>query len=56
VRSILGNIGVLVVPTQLAVPQAMEAFDDQGKLKEATQAKSLAKVVDEVIRVAGALA
>jgi len=55
VRSILGNIGVLVVPTQLAVPQAMEAFDDDGKLIDAKQARSLAKVVDEVIRVATAL-
>lgn len=55
VRSILGNIGVIVVPTQLAVPKAMEAFDDQGNLKDAKQAKSLAKVVDEVIRVAAAL-
>lgn len=56
VRSILGNIGVMVVPTQLAVPQAMDAFDEGGKLKDAKQAKSLAKVVDEVIRVATALA
>ncbi|HEY8961401.1 MAG TPA: NAD(P)H-dependent oxidoreductase [Luteolibacter sp.] len=56
VRSILGNIGVLVVPTQLAVPQAMDAFDDEGKLKDAKQAKSLTKVVDEVIRVATSLA
>jgi NAD(P)H-dependent FMN reductase len=55
VRSILGNIGVLVVPTQLAVPKAMEAFDEAGNLKDAKQAKSLAKVVDEVIRVAAAL-
>ncbi|BCU76127.1 NAD(P)H-dependent oxidoreductase [Luteolibacter sp. LG18] len=55
VRSMLGNIGVLVVPTQLAVPKAYEAFDDQGALKEPRQQKSLAGVVDEVIRVAKAL-
>ncbi|MFD0893317.1 NAD(P)H-dependent oxidoreductase [Luteolibacter ambystomatis] len=56
VRSMLGNIGVIVVPTQLAIPKAYEAFDDQGALKEARQQKSLAGVVDEVIRVAKALA
>jgi NAD(P)H-dependent FMN reductase len=56
VRAILGNIGVLVVPTQLAVPQAGEAFDPEGRLRSARQAKSLTGVVDEVMRVAGALA
>jgi NAD(P)H-dependent FMN reductase len=55
VRSILGNIGVLVVPTQLAVPRADGAFDGEGHLKDAKQAKSLAGVVDEVIRVARGL-
>ena len=55
VRSILGNIGVLVVPGQFCVPKAYEAFDDSGKLKDAHQQKSLAGVVDEVIRVAKAL-
>lgn len=38
-RSILGNIGVLVLPEQRAVSQAGDAFDEQGNLRDAkTQA------------------
>ncbi|MDH3748407.1 MAG: NAD(P)H-dependent oxidoreductase [Gammaproteobacteria bacterium] len=32
VRSILSNLGVLVLPEQLAVSSAMSAFDEDGKL------------------------
>ena len=35
VRSILGNIGVIVLPTQVAVPKAYEAFNPDGSLKDA---------------------
>lgn len=37
VRSILGNIGVLVLPDQKSIPQAYEAFDEQGTLKDPKQ-------------------
>lgn len=33
-RSILGNIKVIVLPEQLAVPKAHEAFNDDGTLKD----------------------
>jgi chromate reductase len=56
VRSMLGNIGVLVVPPQLSVGGAYEAFDDQGGLKSEKHRKSLAAVIGEVIRVAAAVA
>lgn len=33
-RSILGNINVFVLPYQLAVPNAMEVFDDENNIKD----------------------
>ncbi len=55
VRSVLGNIGVLVVPTQFALGKAHEAFDVEGNLSNDSAKKSLAAVVNEVIRVAKAV-
>jgi NAD(P)H-dependent FMN reductase len=37
VRSILGNIGVIVLPEQIAVPKAPEAFNPDGALKDPKQ-------------------
>jgi NAD(P)H-dependent FMN reductase len=37
VRSILGNIGVIVLPDQLAVARAHEAFNTDGSLKDSRQ-------------------
>ena len=34
IRSILGNIGVIVLPDQIAVAQAHEAFNPDGTLKD----------------------
>jgi NAD(P)H-dependent FMN reductase len=36
-RAILGNIGVIVLPEQIAVPRAAEAFQEDGRLKDAKQ-------------------
>lgn len=55
VRSILGNIGVLVVPTQFALGKAHEAFDAAGNLTSDHSMKSLEAVVHEVIRVSKAV-
>jgi NAD(P)H-dependent FMN reductase len=44
VRSILGNIGVMVLPDQLSIPVAHEAFDESGKLKDARKAAQLAGI------------
>ena len=51
-RAILGNIGVLVLPDQLAVSSAHDAFDG-GKLKDTRKAKQvgdLAKTLVETVR------
>jgi NAD(P)H-dependent FMN reductase len=37
VRSILGNIGVIVLPDQIAVVKAHEAFNADGSLKDSKQ-------------------
>jgi chromate reductase, NAD(P)H dehydrogenase (quinone) len=37
VRSILGNIGVIVLPDQIAVTKAYEAFKADGSLLDANQ-------------------
>jgi NAD(P)H-dependent FMN reductase len=37
VRAILTGIGVTVLPGDIAVPRAFEAFDEQGNLKDARQ-------------------
>ena len=54
-RSILGNIGIIVLPDQVTISSAHEAFDESGKLKDAKKAKQitdigagLAKVVTQL--------
>ena len=53
VRSILGNIKVLVIPEQVAVPKAGEAFAPDGMLKDATMQKNVDQIgrrVAEIVR------
>jgi len=50
-RSILGNIGVLVLPDQASIPTAYEAFDEAGQLKDAhkqTQVLGLGRKLAEL--------
>jgi chromate reductase, NAD(P)H dehydrogenase (quinone) len=51
VRQILGNIGVLVIPEQLALGRAHEAFEADGALKDPKRAASVAKVASALVRV-----
>ncbi len=44
VRAILGNIGVLVLPDQVAVSKAHEAFDEAGQLKDAKQQAAVVRI------------
>ena len=48
VRSILGNIHVLVLPDQVAVPRAYEAFTSDGALKDPKQQASIEKLGREL--------
>lgn len=54
-RSILGNIGVLVLPDQLAIGRAHEAFDETGALKDARQAAGVEALVGQLVRVTARL-
>src|SRR5438270_7123575 len=49
-RMLLGNIGTIVLPTQVAVPKANEAFGADDKLKDAKQQASVENVGGEVAR------
>jgi NAD(P)H-dependent FMN reductase len=40
-RSLLSSIGVLVLPDQVAIPTAHEAFDEHGGLKDERKAKQV---------------
>lgn len=43
-RSILGNIEVVVLPDQVAISAADKAFTESGKLKDESKAKQVAKL------------
>ncbi len=51
-RMLLGNIGVTVIPSQVAIGGGFQAFDDNGKLKDERQAGMLQATIDEFIRTA----
>jgi chromate reductase len=48
-RAILGNINVLVLPEQLAVSNAHEAFDEAGQLVDAKQAARVDGMVKKLV-------
>lgn len=52
VRSILGNIGVHVLPDQVCIPTAYEAFDDAGRLKDERKAKQVAALAQALVSFA----
>lgn len=49
VRSILGNIGVLVLPTQVAVSQAHKTLSENGSITDEGVAKRVGKAVQELV-------
>jgi NAD(P)H-dependent FMN reductase len=50
-RSILGNIKVLVLPDQIALPKAYEAFNADGTLKDPKQQESIEKLGDGLTKI-----
>ncbi|MBY0360180.1 MAG: NAD(P)H-dependent oxidoreductase [Candidatus Obscuribacterales bacterium] len=55
VRSILGNINMIVLPQQVAVPQANQAFAEDGSLKDAKQQASIENIGAQVAKVTAKL-
>jgi len=55
IRSILGNIGVLLLPDQVAVPKAYEAFNPDGSLKDAVQQSNIVGLGIKLAAIAGKL-
>ena len=51
VRSILGNIGVIVLPDQVCIGAAHEAFDEAGKLKDERKTKQVAALAKGLVGV-----
>jgi NAD(P)H-dependent FMN reductase len=50
VRSILGNIQVTVLPDQIAIPKANEAFTPDGSLADETKQKSVKAIGEKLAR------
>jgi NAD(P)H-dependent FMN reductase len=48
-RSILGNIGVIVLPEQVCISTAHEAFNDAGQLKDERKATQLASLTTSLV-------
>ncbi|TWT35845.1 FMN-dependent NADPH-azoreductase [Posidoniimonas corsicana] len=55
VRSILGSIGLHVVPEQASVPRAHEAFDESGALRDSGVAGRVERVVKQLAETASRL-
>ncbi|MBE9128695.1 MULTISPECIES: NADPH-dependent FMN reductase [unclassified Coleofasciculus] len=55
VRSILSNIGVLVLPDQKAIPNAYQVFDEEGNLKDEKQQEAVKQLGSKLATVLGKL-
>ncbi|MEM7228638.1 MAG: NAD(P)H-dependent oxidoreductase [Planctomycetota bacterium] len=54
-RAILGNIRVIVLPDQVAVSAAHDAFDEHGALKDERKRGQIAGIAERVVEVCSAL-
>ena len=51
VRSILGNVGVIVLPDQIAIAKAHETFNEDGTLKDKKQEEQVKKIGANVAKI-----
>ena len=51
-RAILGNIGVLVLPDQVCISTAHEAFEESGKLKDERKGRQLTALAEKLVQTA----
>jgi NAD(P)H-dependent FMN reductase len=51
VRQVLTTLGVLVIPTQFGLARASEAFDQDGRLKDPAQQKTVDTVARELTTI-----
>lgn len=51
IRSILSSIGVLVLPDQITISKAFEAFDENGSLKDERQQERVEKLGENLTSV-----
>ncbi len=54
-RMLLGNIGVTVIPNQVAVGSGLQAFDDAGRLSDERQAGMLIATIEAFIKTTEAM-
>jgi NAD(P)H-dependent FMN reductase len=55
VRAILSSIGMMVLPDQVAIPKAFEAFGDDGQLVDERKQTQVEKLGAELVRVTALL-
>ena len=55
VRAVLGNLGVILLPDQVALPKAAEAFDDDGNVVDPARRKALMELGAALARASRAL-
>lgn len=55
VRALLGNIGVLVLPDQLAIGRAFEAFDENDELLDSAQFQLVQNLAQRLVEVTARL-
>jgi chromate reductase len=53
--SILGNIKVIVLPEQVTIPKAAEAFDEAGNLKDPKKLDQVQSLMRRLVQVSAAL-